>query len=317
MQEGQPDSDGQQGGKRRRPEWGPPRADIDAATWFLAGVAFAIALTAQLLTFGVSLTPDRYILVLLAPALVIGRGRRFMLDFVPFVLLIVWYEECRGIAHIVHSAPYYLPQLDAEKFLFFGRVPTVVLQNWLWTGHLEWYDQVLSAALHIHFIVPPTLAFCLWLKRRALFYRFAATLLVLSYTGALTFALFPAAPPWAAAQAGLIPALASPAGVQQASSPLPTDAGPLYHLVDGNSYAAIPSLHGGYSFLIFLFIATLVWNTRWRWTAYVAFLYPVIQCFAAVYTANHYVVDLLIGFVYATASLYGVLWFWRRQGWPE
>jgi membrane-associated phospholipid phosphatase len=49
----------------------------------------------------------------------------------------------------------------------------------------------------------------------------------------------------------------------------------------------------------------------------VAFLYPVIQCFAAVYTANHYVIDLLIGFVYATASLYGVLWFWRRQGWPE
>ena len=45
-----------------------------------------------------------------------------------------------------------------------------------------------------------------------------------------------------------------------------------------------------------------------------AFLYPVVQCFAAVYTANHYVVDLLIGFVYATASLYGVRWFWRRRG---
>jgi membrane-associated phospholipid phosphatase len=165
--------------------------------------------------------------------------------------------------------------------------------------------------------VPPTLAFALWLKRRALFYRFAATLLTLSYAGALTFALYPAAPPWAAAEKGLIPFLANPAGAQAAASPLPTDSGPLYHLVDGNAYAAIPSLHGGYSFLIFLFIATLVWNTRWRWTAYVAFLYPVIQCFAAVYTANHYVVDLLIGFVYATAALYGVLWFWRRQGWPE
>ena len=317
MDEGQPQRGGKQAGDGGGQRWGPPRADIDRPTAILATVAFAIALGAQILTFGLSLTPDRYLLVLLAPALVIGRGRRFMLDFVPFVLLIVWYEECRGLAHIVHPSPYYLPHLDAEKFLFFGHVPSVVLQDWLWKGHLMWYDQALSAATRIHFIVPPTLAFALWLKRRALFYRFAATLLTLSYAGALTFALYPAAPPWAASAHGLIPFLSNPAGEQAASSPLPTDSGPLYHLVDGNPYAAIPSLHGGYSFLIFLFIATLVWNTRWRWTAYVAVLYPAVQCFAAVYTANHYVVDLLIGFIYATAALFGVRWFWRRQGWPE
>ena len=97
---------------------------------------------------------------------------------------------------------------------------------------------------------------------------------------------------------------------------MPTDSGPLYHLVDGNPYAAIPSLHGGYSFLIFLFIATLVWNTRWRWTVYPAALYPLIQCFAAVYTGNHYVVDLLIGYAYATAAFLAVRWFWRRRGLP-
>jgi len=283
----------------------------------LAAVAFAIALGAQILTFGLSLTPDRYVLVLLAPALILGVGRRFALDFVPFVLLIVLYEECRGIAHIVHPHPYYAPQLDAEKFLFFGHVPSVVLQDWLWTGTLQWYDQAISAITRIHFIVPPTLAFALWLKRRALFYRFAATLLTLSYVGALTFAIYPAAPPWAAAEAGMIPWLASPAGVQAAESPLPTDSGPLYHLVDGNSYAAIPSLHGGYSFLFFLFLATLLWRTRWRWTIPILLLYPLVQSFAVVYTGGHYVVDLLIGFAYATAALYGVWWLWRRLGLPE
>jgi len=169
VQEGQPDTDGKHAGGGKPQRWGPPREHIDRATALLAVVAFLIALGAQVLTFGLSLTPDRYLLVLLAPALVIGRGRRFMLDFVPFVLLIVWYEECRGLAHIVHPSPYYTPHLDAEKFLFFGHVPSVVLQNWLWTGHLMWYDQALSAATRIHFIVPPTLAFALWLKRRALF----------------------------------------------------------------------------------------------------------------------------------------------------
>jgi hypothetical protein len=190
--------DGEDPGDGDGGRWGPPRTGIDGRTAALAGVAFALALVAQVLTFGLSLTPDRYVLVLLAPALVLGRGRRFLLDFVPFVVLIVVYEECRGIAHTLHPHPYYAPQLDAEKALFFGHVPSVDLQDWLWTGSLHWYDQFLSAMTRVHFIVPPTLAFGLWLKRRALFYRFAATLLVLSYAGALTFLLFPVGASWVA-----------------------------------------------------------------------------------------------------------------------
>jgi len=239
-----------------------------------------------------------------------------MLDFVPFVLLIVFYEECRGIAHILNPDPHYSP-LHWEKALFAGSVPSNVLQDWLWHGTLQWYDQVLSAVTRIHFIVPPTLAFVLWLRRRALYYRFAATMLALSYAGAVTFALFPVAPPWKASEQLLIPWLANPSGVQSSQSPLPTDGGPLYHLVDGNPYAAIPSLHGGYSFLIFLFVVTLAWNTRWRWLSLLAIAYPAIQSFAAVYTGNHYVVDLLIGYTYATVALFGMLWLWRRLGLPE
>ena len=167
----------------------------------LAIVVFALALGTQILTFGLSLTPDRYFLVLLAPALVLGVGRRFALDFVPFVLLIVWYEECRGLAHIVSPSPYYLPQLDAEKFLFFGNVPSNVLQDWLWTGSLQWYDQTLSALTRIHFIVPPTLAFALWLKRAGAVLPLRGNPADAVVRGRADIpALFPAAPPWKAAE---------------------------------------------------------------------------------------------------------------------
>jgi membrane-associated phospholipid phosphatase len=170
----------------------------------------------------------------------------------------------------------------------------------------------------VHFIVPPTLAFCLWLKRRALYYRFAATLLVLSFAGAFTFWLYPAAPPWAASFKGLIAPVANPAGAQAATSPLPTDSGPLYHLVSDNPYAAVPSLHEGYAMLVFLTVVMLAWNTRWRWPVFgVGLLYPIIQSIAVVYTANHYVVDLLIGALYAAAAIFGVRRLWRRLGWPE
>jgi membrane-associated phospholipid phosphatase len=174
--------------------------------------------------------------------------------------------------------------------------------------------------MRLHFIVPPLVAFILWVKRRALFYRFAATMITLSFAGALTFLLFPSAPPWAAGEKGLLPGL-----IRIPHNPAPSPSGSHgYHsisvskLIDPNPYAAIPSLHAGYAFLCFLFVATLAWKTRWRWIAVgVGAIYPLAQSFAVVYTGNHYVIDLLLGYVYAGAALAGVWWFWRRRGLPE
>jgi membrane-associated phospholipid phosphatase len=83
-------------------------------------------------------------------------------------------------------------------------------------------------------------------------------------------------------------------------------------------YAAIPSLHAGYAFLCFLFVLTLVWKTRWRWCAlFIGVLYPLAQSWAVVYTGNHYVIDLLMGYLYALAALVAVNVFWRRRRLPR
>jgi hypothetical protein len=276
------------------------------------------ALGVAMALFGLSLTPDRFLLVLLPTAIVMGVGRRYVYDFVPFATLIVLYAALRGYAHILHPVPYYMPQLRLEKFFFFGHVPAVDLQHWFWAGHNRLHDSIVLFVTRIHAIVPTTFAFLLWLKRRALFYRFAVTILTLSYASALTFWLFPAAPPWAAAQAGLIDAVKI-GGTHAATSSVPTSAsdGSVYALIHGNPYAAIPSLHGGYAFLVFLFVATLAWHSKRRWLVAVAALYPIAQIFAVIYTGNHYVVDIAIGCAYAAAALFGVRWGWRRLGLPE
>ena len=267
--------------------------------------------------FGLSLTPDRFLVVLLVPALAIRRPGRYLLDFLPFAALIILYAECRGLAHVVHPVPHYLPQLRAEKFLFAGQLPTVDLQEWLWSGDPRWFDRAILYVTRIHSIVPMSLAFALWLKRRALFYRFAVTFLTLSFAAALTFWLFPSAPPWAAAEKGLVD-VTKIGGSHVATSSVQTGGGTIYRLIHGNPYAAIPSLHGGYAFLIFLFVATLAWRAgRRRLTIGLAALYPALQSFAVLYTGNHYVVDLLIGFAYAGAAFLGVQWCWRRLGLPE
>jgi PAP2 superfamily protein len=288
----------------------------------VAALALVAALAGAVALFGLGLTPDRYLLVLLAPAIAMRRARRYLLDFVPFAVLIVLYAESRGIAHLLHAHPFYRPQLDLERFLFAGHVPAVDIQHWLWSGKTEWYDHAIIKVTKLHFIVPPLLGFALWVRRRALFYRFAASMLVLSYAGAVTFLVFPAAPPWAAAQNGLVDPTISKLPIPHAAaaaSSLPSTMSSVSvtRLVPSNPYAAVPSLHGGYAFLVFLFVAMLLWRTRWRRLIPIAALYPLLQSFAVVYTANHYVVDLLIGFAYAAGAILAVRWFWRRQGWPE
>jgi membrane-associated phospholipid phosphatase len=319
LPEGKPYEYGERDGEAAE-KWGPAREDLDLRTALIAAGGLVAALGLAIWLFGLGLTPDRYLLVLLVPALILRRGRRYLLDFVPFAALLVIYAQSRGIAHLLRPHPFYLPQLDADKFLFGGTVPSESLQDWLWNGTQQWYDHAVLAMMRLHFIVPPLLAFALWVKRRALFYRFAATMIALSFAGALTFLLFPAAPPWAAGEKGLLPGL-----IRIPHNPAPDPSGAHgYHsisvsrLIDPNPYAAIPSLHAGYAFLCFLFVVTIAWKTRWRWWALgVGLLYPLAQSFAVVYTGNHYVVDLLLGYVFAAGALIGIWWLWRRRGLPE
>jgi hypothetical protein len=340
--EGQPQEQGAREAEGER-DWGPARADITPARRLAVTAALIGGASFVTWRFGFHWTPDRALLVFVPAALALGRLRRYVIDFVPFAVLLFLYTECRGLAHYIQPHPFYTPQLDLERFLFFGHVPSVVLQDWLWTGHRHWYDSAAFQLLKIHFVVPPVLAFALWLRRRALFYRFAATMIVLSFAGAVAFAAYPAAPPWAAGTGmgsahgvgahgrGLIdvqllpptPKLHYRAFVDPYTVSAPDTSGgsfSLASLIPKNPFAAIPSLHGGYAFLVFIFVSTLAWRRRgWaRWTLIgLAALYPLAQSFAVVYTGNHYVVDLLIGFAFATGSLLAVKRAWRWLGLPE
>lgn len=241
-----------------------------------------------------------------AAVLALGRARPYARDLLPFVLLVLLYEELRGVAHLLHPHPYYRPQIRLEEWLFGGHLPTIALQHWLWSGHLRFYDHLITAFSSVHFFVPPALAVLLRLKDRELFARFVRTYLVLSYAAAVTFLLFPAAPPWAAARAGDIPPVALLSG-----SPS-THVGK--SLILPNPYASVPSLHAGYALLVFLFVALYARRLRWRWpVTVVAALYPVTMGFCRVYTGDHYVVDLLIGFAFAIAAFVGVPALGRRR----
>ena len=300
--------------------WGPPCPDLTRVRLAAAVGSLAVALGLAVWQLGLGLTPDRYLLVLLIPALVLGQPRKYLADFVPFAVLLVLYSICRGFAHLIHPVPYARPQLAVERFLFAGHLPTAELQQLLGTAHHSLPAHSAFMMTRLHFIVPPLLGFALWLKRRALFYRFAATMLVLSFAACIVFLLYPSAPPWAASDRHLTtplvhvtrPSATVSSGVSGLASASVT------RLVPKNNYAAIPSLHAGYAFVVLLFAGALAGRTRWRRPILgVALIYALLEATAVVYTADHYVVDVLLGFTAATLSYLAVNRVWRAHGLPD
>lgn len=86
-----------------------------------------------------------------------------------------------------------------------------------------------------------------------------------------------------------------------------------------NEFAAMPSMHVGYTFLFALTLVMMLAPSRWRW---LAVLWPVTMLFVVVATANHWWLDgvggvacVLIGLLIVTRiSAPGMLRPWQRPG---
>jgi hypothetical protein len=260
---------------------------------------------------GLYLSEDRYFLILLVPALALGVARRYVLDFLPFIALMLCYEEARGLAHKISPHPYYLPQIDIDKALFGGTIPTVWLQDKLWDGHVHWWEQVLDVLLHLHFIVPPTILFLVWLWDRTLYYRFAITILAISYLGVVGFALWPAAPPWMASQHHVIPHIAQISSrissVSVGGTKVHSNASYILSHLSRNASAAVPSLHAAYSFMVILMAFSIN-----RKLGPLGIVYACAMWFTIVFFGEHYVSDALIGI-----ALAGLVWLGVRRVLPH
>lgn len=274
---------------RAETEDGPKPTNLRTLYW-LQGVYLAILFTGFVVR-GVGMKPD--IIFLLLAVGFAWRGNRwsFVRDFGPFILLLLSYDAMRGFADNLGGAVHVSYPIAIDKALFFGHVPTVVLQDWLFDPNsAHWYDYG-SALLHIlHFVVPLFFAAIIWQHYRQHYWPFVISLLLLSYAAFVTFLLVPTAPPWWANLNGQLP------GVSVVHEGLPALKG-VYATFSPNPVAAMPSLHAAYPCLFLLFGLRI-----WGWRAIPLALYPAVVFFAVVYLGHHYVADLLGGIIYASAS---------------
>ncbi|MFG3098316.1 bifunctional glycosyltransferase 87/phosphatase PAP2 family protein [Streptomyces sp. NPDC048202] len=167
--------------------------------------------------------------------------------------------------------------LHAERFLHLDiehAVNHAVVQvGWL-RGFLDFYYE------SFHFVVPLTVLAVLY-RRRPVDYRWARTSLGCTTLLALIgFWLFPLAPPRLMPGLGFVDTVH---GAQDLANP---DYGAMTEIT--NQYAAMPSLHFGWSLWCGLVIALLA--PRW-WMKALGLLHPLLTLTAIVATANHWVLD--------------------------
>ena len=256
-----------------------------------------------MLRFGIEIEPQWVALSLLVIAIALGRGKQFIADFLPFLLLFFAYELMRGFAAKTGIAPYDLAPL--ERALFLGSVPTLLLQQALYRPDLlEPLDLAAMFFYFMHFVLPVAVGFVFWLSSREHYWRFVAALLLLSFLAFVTYLFFPSTPPW----------LQFPLQVHKISNETVAKLGlnyfvsPLYSRLNPNLYAAFPSLHAAYPAL-----AALYARRRHPWLALLLVAWTLCVWFSIVYLGEHYVVDVLDGLLYVAAAAVIVEAVARRQ----
>ncbi|MEK7603025.1 MAG: phosphatase PAP2 family protein [Patescibacteria group bacterium] len=251
-----------------------------------------------LIRFWAFWTPDLLFIMLLVGFILWGQAVEFIKKFVPFLVLLLSYEALRGFANHVNNNVHFDMMINWDRSVF-GQLPTSWLQSFLYLGHLAWYDFFLYGLYMMHFIVPIAIALWFWKKKPKFYSPFLTGLLLMSYAGFVTYIIYPAAPPWMASDMGLIEPIRRISSDVWAAWGV-NDFPSLYDKFAPNPVAAVPSLHAAYPLLMWLFIRKAYPKNKWLVWGF--FAYPALIWFGIVYLGEHYVIDVVLGIIYAVVA---------------
>ena len=246
----------------------------------------------------------------------IGRPPRQVLqvvvDWSPVLAILAVYDLTRGAADGLGIDVHMTTMIDFDRFFFGGTTPTELIQQSIHEPDvLNWWDVALSVTYVSYFLVPFALAGYLWIRERPEYLRFIKRLVSLAIAGVATYVLFPAAPPWMAAEQGLIGDVSRFS--LEGFGALGVETTGLFSKGDTsiNLVAAVPSLHTAFTVLVALFL----WNrVRNPWLRPLLLLYPLAMSFTLIATGEHYLFDIVLGWIYAGAVMAGWSWWERRRG---
>jgi hypothetical protein len=223
---------------------------------------------------------------------------RAVLDWLPLLAALILYDHTRGIADSLGMTVRVTELAEVERSMFAGILPSAWLQEqYSNPAEPHWWDAVASLIYTSHFVLPWALAAVLYVRSRPAWLRYVRWVVLLSYAGLATYILVPAAPPWYASRYDFVPEQIDRVitngwavlGLHNAGAWLDqAQAG-------SNLVAALPSLHAAFALLVSIALWLHVRNPALR---VLIAVYPVAMGLTLVYGGEHYVVDVLLGWVY-------------------
>jgi len=195
-------------------------------------------------------------------------------SIVPFLVAYIGYELARSAALALRGVIAYEPLVSIESRLL-GEPLAVILS--------VYRNKLLDIVTGIVYAVHPIyfLLFSLYLIYRDIILSrgLLASFATASTVAILVYALYPTAPPWIA-----IPGVSRPPNLL-----LELVESILGSRVDPNPFAAIPSMH--------VCMATIFAYYYWRVSGRMApgAAWVILMAFSTLYTANHYLVDVVAG----------------------
>jgi hypothetical protein len=176
------------------------------------------------------------------------------------------------------------------------------IQAWASGSH---FVMVLASWLYVNAQGSITIAALLYLyvRRNESFYFVRNMFMIAMGIALIGYIVFPTAPPRFMPEWGFMDTVSELTPVTVADKSASMSA--LF-----NPYAAVPSMHVAFAMMIGWPLAMLVRSSfvRVMWI-----VYPFVMTFVIVVTANHFILDALLGALTAGASAYGAMWLARAR----
>lgn len=259
----------------------------------------------------IGLRPEHFYITLFFLALFFPSvpTRKLAVALLPFAVFAISYDWMRVFPNYEVNPIDVQGLYEAEKHLFgISDGGQILTPNEYFHLHNWKIADILSGIFYLCW-VPVPMAFGVWLylkKERDLYLRFSMVFLLVNLIGFVGYYIHPAAPPWYVMNYGFEPILNTPgntAGLIRFDETIGIPVFSTIYSRNANVFAALPSLHSAYM-VIPLWYA-IQRKSHWGLILLFAIILGGIW-FTAVYTAHHYLIDVILGIC---CAIIGILLF--------
>lgn len=237
------------------------------------------------------------------------KTRKLAVGLLPFLLFGISYDWMRVFPNYMVNSIDVEDIYNLEKLLFgIGSDASRLIPCEYFALHSHPIADFLAGIFYLGW-VPIPVAFALYLymkKDRDMFLRFSMVFLFVNLIGFAGYYIHPAAPPWYAMNYGFEAVLNTPGNMAGLARFDQLIGFPLFDSIYGrnaNVFAAVPSLHSAY-LVVVLFYALREKCNKAILSVIILFLLGI--WFTAVYTAHHYIIDVILGVI---CALLGIMIF--------